>query len=371
MRRILEFTGEPIGTGGQEMFIVNMLRHIKGDFCIDWLTPYDCTNSLYRSEIEGRGGEVSCFGLPFNPGGLRFNILMPLYKNLKRKKYDVIHIHSGSMLVLAGASLVARLAGVEKIIVHSHSTGFKKDLRYRLLKIFSSVFLSFCPTDYCACSKIAGEWKFPQRVVDQKMIILKNGIDLKKFSPNVVKRNEIRKSLGVGNDVCLLGHVGRFSYVKNQDFLISIMCRLKKHCHSKWKLLLVGEGETLDKCIDLVKFNDLTNDIFFVGWKSNVFDYMQAMDMFLFPSRWEGLGMVAMEAQAVGVPVIASNKVPEEMKIVKDVFFLPIEDNEEEWVNKIKEITEKKGTICNNVETMKSNGYDVEDAAIILQKLYS
>ena len=136
--RVLEITGEPISSGGQEMFIINVLRHINMEgLRIDLLTPYYCDNDVYRNDVEKRGGKVTCLELPFNPGGFRSNIIKPLFYYLKTNRYDVVHIHSGSITVLSISSLIAWFCGVKKIIVHSHSTGTSKNLKYLLTKFFS------------------------------------------------------------------------------------------------------------------------------------------------------------------------------------------------------------------------------------------
>ena len=150
---ILEITGEPIGTGGQEMFIINVLRHINmKDLKIDLLTPYYCENEIYREEVVNKGGQVYCIGLPFAPGGFRWNIMKPLNRFLKVNRYDVVHIHSGSTSMLMLCSLVARWNGIKKIIVHSHCTGYVKSMKYYLLKMLTYPVLRFIPSYYCACS---------------------------------------------------------------------------------------------------------------------------------------------------------------------------------------------------------------------------
>ena len=290
--RILELTGEPIGTGGQEMFIINLLRHIDlTDLQIDWLTPYYCENDTYRKEVEDKGGRVICFNLHFNPGGSRNNIVNPLNNFLKKNYYDVVHIHSGSTSVLALCAFVAKWNKVKKIIVHSHSTGLSKSLKHYVLRMITNPILSMCPTHYLACSVDAGVWKFPASVVRGKLQIINNGIDLNLFAPDETKRLEYRKMLDISDKTMVIGNVGRFSYVKNQEFLIEIVSQLKQR-RKNIKLMLVGVGETMNEIKSLVVSKKLTEDVLFIGGVNNVYDYMQAMDIFAFPSRWEGLGMV-------------------------------------------------------------------------------
>lgn len=366
MKKILEITGEPIGHGGQEMFIINLLNNIdKNGLSIDLLTPYSCLNEAYKDQVNKSGGEVFCFDLPFVPNGNRFNIIKPLYKFLKSSNYDVVHIHSGSITVLAICSMIAKLSRISKIIVHSHSGGYKKKWSYYLLKIFSYPFLKICPTDYCACSELAGKWKFPYSVVKFNLKIINNGVDIQKFIPNSEIRNKYRNKLGISPNTLLIGHVGRFSYQKNQEFLISVLEMLKKDVFQV-KLIFIGEGENLIDVKELVKSKRLENDIIFAGVCSNVNDYMQAMDIFALPSRWEGLPIVGIEAQAAGLPVILSEYITSETKISDNVKYLSL--NVMDWVKYIENL---KGSLkINNTDRMKACGYDINMTAGILRNIY-
>ena len=336
--RILELTGEPIGTGGQEMFIINLLRHIDlTDLQIDWLTPYYCENDTYRKEVEDKGGRVICFNLHFNPGGSRNNIVNPLNNFLK------------------------------KIIVHSHSTGLSKSLKHYVLRMITNPILSMCPTHYLACSVDAGVWKFPASVVRGKLQIINNGIDLNLFAPDETKRLEYRKMLDISDKTMVIGNVGRFSYVKNQEFLIEIVSQLKQR-RKNIKLMLVGVGETMNEIKSLVVSKKLTEDVLFIGGVNNVYDYMQAMDIFAFPSRWEGLGMVGVEAQAIGMPVVASTAVPISMKLVDDVVFLSLDDINA-WLGGLNRDVLKSHV--NNTDIMRRHGYDINLTAKDIRVLYT
>jgi len=365
--KILELTGEPIGTGGQEMFIVNVLRHIDmTDFHIDWLTPYFCENETYRKEIEDRGGEVICFNLPFIPGGSRLNIIKPLHVFLRTHHYDAIHVHSGSTSVLAICSLIARLNKVRKIVVHSHCTGLHKNINYYLLKVLTYPFFKLFPTDYLACSADAGKWKFPSCIVRKKLCIINNGIDLNKFHFDETVRKEIRERYGISDGTIVMGHVGRFSYQKNQEFLVELLGRLRSD-NVDVMLMFVGVGETMDMIKERVRLHHLQERVVFVGSVNNVSDFMQAMDVFVFPSRWEGLGIVGIEAQAIGIPVIASTKVPVAMKLVDDVEYIPLDDMDR-WMQAVIRMAawSRKG----NERLIRGKGYDINSTAMNVRNIY-
>ena len=208
---------------------------------------------------------------------------------------------------------------------------------------------------------------FPASVVRGKLQIINNGIDLNLFAPDETKRLEYRKMLDISDKTMVIGNVGRFSYVKNQEFLIEIVSQLKQR-RKNIKLMLVGVGETMNEIKSLVVSKKLTEDVLFIGGVNNVYDYMQAMDIFAFPSRWEGLGMVGVEAQAIGMPVVASTAVPISMKLVDDVVFLSLDDINA-WLGGLNRDVLKSHV--NNTDIMRRHGYDINLTAKDIRVLYT
>lgn len=363
---ILELFGEPISYGGQESFVMNAIAQIdKGKYKIDLCTPYNCTNNLYSSTINEYGGRVYVFNLPFLPGGTRLNIYKPLLSLLKRQKYDVIHIHSGSTLFLTLASIIAHKARIRRIIVHSHSSGNKMTIKHKLIKGFARIVLSKCATDYCACSIEAGLWKFPKKIVNDRLIVINNAIDVERFKFDIGIRQKIRRDLGIDSNTYLLGHVGRFTDEKNQSFLIDVlaMASLQNHC----KLLLIGEGPLYDNVLAKAKKMKMSDRVIHIDKTDAVNEYMQAMDCFLFPSKYEGLGMVAIEAQACGLPVIASIGVPKMIDVTGNVVFLDFDTKE--WCNEIDHY--RTCTREDQTEKLRAAGFDRSHATETLEKLYN
>ena len=348
---------------------MNVLKKIDmSDLHIDFYTPYYCDNNYYKAIIEEKGGKVYAAGLNFAPGSSRLNIIKPLRQLLKKEKYDVIHIHSGSISCLAYSALAALSCGVKKIIVHSHAPALKKTLKYRLVKLATSPIMAICPTHYFACSKEAGEWKFSKRICKKKLEIVKNGIDINKFMFNAETRSNIRKSLKIKDDCFLIGHVGRFSKEKNHDFLIDIMSEvIKKNSNSK--LLLIGTGDEVENIKSKVNTLGLNDYVIFYGTTPDVNNYLQAMDCFVFPSLFEGLGIVAVEAQASGLKTICSNAIPLDAKI-DDLFeYMSLSESAEKWADRI--LTFSNGYIRADMsEKIKNSGFDIYDTSEFLSNVY-
>ena len=238
--RVLEAFGEPIADGGQEAFVFNTLEKMnRNGVEIDFLTAYGCRSAHYRDMAEQMGGKIYSLGLPFAPGKSRHNIIKPFRAFLKTHTYDVVHIHSGSISVLAIMSAEADRAGVKKVIVHSHASGETDSPKHRLLRFAASLFMRRHVNIYCACSKAAAEWKFEPGYASRAEII-KNGIDAGRFRFDPAIRSRMRENLGLSG-CFVVGHVGRFTEEKNHAFLVDVFEELHRK-KPESRLLLVGEG---------------------------------------------------------------------------------------------------------------------------------
>lgn len=366
--RVLEVFGEPIASGGQESFIFNVLNNIdRTGLVLDFFTPYFCSNEEYQQLIEDCGGKLICAGLPFLPGKSRRNIIPPLRECLTGSRYDAVHIHSGSTTVLAYAAYAAHLCGVPNIIVHSHCTNIDS-LKYRLTKRYAATFFRRYPTQFCACSYEAGEAKFPPDILREKLQVINNGIDLDRFAFRQDVRAEYRRKLGIGESAILVGHVGRFSEQKNHRFDLEILRELKRLSPGReFQLLWIGEGELEAELRRLTKETGLEESVIFQGVVSNVNDYLQAMDVFIMPSLFEGLGIVGVEAQAAGLPVLASDAIPRALGLTESVRFLPL-DSPENWAEQVlKACRERKDE---NPQAIAAQGYSIRDTAAAVRNLY-
>ena len=363
--RVLEAFGEPIADGGQEAFVFGVLEKMDMEgLKVDCLTAYDCRSERYRSLVERLGGSIYALNLPFAPGKSRGIIRKPFREFLKDHHYDVVHIHSGSISVLAIMAEEAGKTGIKKVIVHSHVDGETDNLKHKVLRFLASIPMAHYVTIYCACSQKAADWKFEPRYA-RKTHIIKNGIDTDRFKYNPVKRAEMRQELGIDSKY-VIGHVGRFTYQKNQGFLVDVFEELLKTDPSS-HLMLVGAGEDFEKIQEIVKSKGLEQNVTLTGSVTNVQDNLQAMDVFVLPSRFEGLGIVAIEAQCAGLPVIASDVVPRDIAI-RNCEFVSLSEGTDKWIQAIRKYKDTPRE--DNSALVSEQGFDARSTADLVASLY-
>ena len=366
--KILEAFGEPLSYGGQEAFFMNALPHIDSrDMEIDLLSPYYCDNESIVRKVNRRGGEVYTLNCRFSPGRVRSTEAGPIKAFLSSHRYDVIHIHSSSSSMLAMYSWLAHKAGIPRIIVHSHCTG-RYDWKHLVSKAATSLILRRYPDEYCACSQEAGEWRFPADICRKRLIVINNGIDISRFRYDEKNRCRVRAELGIGDDTVLIGSVGRLTYQKNQAFLIDVLEEIKS-CNKyagEYKLIMVGEGEDRHELRIKAEKAGLDQDVIFTGAVDDVASYLQAMDVAAMPSRFEGLAIAAIEAQAAGLEIIVSDAIPQAAAVTDNVTFLPISDTDS-WV---RAITHQHARHPEQADMVAERGYSTEKTAEVLTGLY-
>lgn len=368
MKKILQVFGEPLSNGGQESFIMNMYRNIdRNNVQFDFFTPYYCDNEKLVNEINSLGGKVFEKKGIFDSKGNKKDFIKNLSEFLKEHKYEIIHIHSGSTFALAYGAKIARKSGAKKVIVHSHCGGFK-NLKYRVIKVLSTPYLLKYPTNYYACSKLAAEWKFPKKIIkEEKYNILKNAIDTNKLYYNENIREKTRKELNIDNKF-VVGHIGRFSLQKNHDFLIDIFNEIQKKQNDSI-LMLIGVGELQEQIKEKIDRLGLNNKVLMLNLRSDIQELLNAMDVFVLPSFFEGLPVVGVESQATGLQVFTSTGVTRELPVEELAYYYPLEYSSEKWANNI--LKEYKGyKRKNTTELIKESGYDVKIAAKKMEELY-
>ena len=368
MKKVLQVFGEPLSNGGQESFIMNMYRNIdRTKIQFDFFTPYYCDNDKLVAEINSLGGNVFERKGNFDSKGNKKDFIKNLKEFLNENKYEIIHIHSGSIFALAYGAKIARKSGAKKVIVHSHCGGFK-NLKYRIIKILSVPYLLKYPTNYYACSKLAAEWKFPKKVIKQnKYTILKNAIDTNKLYYDKKVREKTRIEFDIENKF-VIGHIGRFSLQKNHNFLIDIFNEIQKIKNNS-VLMLIGVGELQEQIKEKIQTLGLSNKVLMLNLRSDIQELLNAMDVFVLPSFFEGLPVVGVEAQATGLQVFTSTGVTRELPIEELSYYYPLENGSEEWAKRILD-ENKNFERKNTTELIKESGYDVKIAAKRMEELY-
>lgn len=355
--RVLHVIGV-MDRGGAETMIMNIYREInREEFQFDFVV-HTQEEGAYDREIRELGGTI--YHCP------RFTAINYLaYKRWWERffaqsttKYDIVHGHIGSTAAIY--LKCARHRGI-CTIVHSHSTAKIVDLKSILYRIISRRVCGVAQY-YFACSDEAGKARFGSK---QTFEVLNNAIPTKNYSYSERIRDEVRTRYHLGESL-VLGHVGRFVQAKNHKYLIDIFDKVAKKTPAK--LLLVGDGELRASIEDKVKNLGLENDVIFTGIREDVSDLMQAMDVFVFPSLYEGLPLSIVEAQAAGLPCLISDMVPIECKITGLVRQIPLANGADMWAKSVIEASriqrnDMYQSICNS-------GFDIEGNTRKLEKCY-
>jgi glycosyltransferase involved in cell wall biosynthesis len=284
--------------------------------------------------------------------------------------YDAVHLHT-SFWKSFRVEQIAMERKVPIVIVHSHSTMIdiaddkKRTEALELHKKQKKLFSQDMATHFCACSNPAADWLFGEQIPRNRIQILNNAVDTDAFSYKPEIRKEYRLELGL-EGCFVLGHIGRFVYQKNHGMLIDIF---KKVCDKvdNARLMLIGDGELMESIREKSKLYGIENKVIFMGRRSDVSYLMQAIDMFLLPSRFEGLGLVLIEAQTSGLKCLASEFVPKEAMVTPNMEYVPYDTDK--WCLKILEYAdgyERKD--CSDLVT--NAGYSLKNQIRLIEDLY-
>lgn len=356
---------------GQETFIMNVFRKIdKSEFMFNFL----CTSQKkgdYDDEIYALGGEI--FYLPENKynHGIKnwineIKILTEWFIENK-DKYDIVHLHTCHALSVLIYAEACRRAGVKKMIAHSHST----NAPHKFLNEICVLLCNFYSFKCLACSIEAGRWLYGNHNVRRdKVKVVYNGIAVEQYRYEKEIADIYKKRLGAENKI-VIGHVGRFHDVKNHEKLINVFYEFRKQ-HEEAMLLLIGTGELENHIKEKVARLGISDSVCFLGGRSDVANLMMAMDALVFPSKYEGLSIVLVEAQASGLySIVTDSIVPEEEEIIPEVFNrVSLLENDIYWAKQLCTVKEKNidRKKC-NIEMLNS-GFNINKTVKMLEEIY-
>ncbi|MBQ8877336.1 MAG: glycosyltransferase family 1 protein [Lachnospiraceae bacterium] len=361
--RILHVFGG-MNLGGAESRIMDLYRHIdRGRVQFDFLV-HTAQEGYFDKEIKELGGRI--YRVP------RFRLYNYFaYRKACKKFFEKNHDFKaiqGHMTSTAGIYLpLAKKAGIPITIAHARSAGVDKGakgivtrwLRRNLDKKADYLF---------TCSRLAGISVFGKKAVENnRTVFIPNAINCSAFVYDEGKRQCMRKVLGLEGKY-VIGHVGRFHYAKNHEYLIRIFAKLSEKGKKDYRLLLAGEGDGMTDAKKLTKELQIEDKVIFAGNKANVYDYYQAMDYFVYPSRYEGLPGTVVEAQTAGLRCLMSDTICEEVAVTELVTTMSIEENPDVWADFILQTEDYERS--SHLEEMQQAGFDVNSQSGVMINFY-
>lgn len=291
-----------------------------------------------------------------------------LSKIIKNGKYDIIHCH-GYKSVLG--LILAKKYKCKVRIIHSHMADIDENIIQKILRKLLTFIANRNATDKFACGIDAAKWLYGEKEFNKgNILVINNAIDLKKYSYSEEKRIKIQSELNLANKFTV-GNVARLTEQKNQEFLLEIVRELIKKVPNA-TLLLVGDGEDEQKLKQKTKELKIEKNVKFLGLRKDVSDLLSSFDVFLLPSKYEGLPVILAEVQASGVPALVSDSITKEINITKNIYYFSLDKSPMEWRDYILDIyNENKKNDRNKInEKMKHGKYDIEYQANKLYECY-
>ncbi|SDN19687.1 Glycosyltransferase involved in cell wall bisynthesis [Actinomyces ruminicola] len=341
--------------------LMNYFRHIdRTRVVFDFYTYYHPSDRTYQAEIESLGGR--CLEGPDSKN--IFTIRRHLATVLKEHEgeYRVVHIHD-PMLARFLWPVIHR-NGNASVIVHSHSTGYSGSRIRAFRNWLACRNISRYSDARMACSNDAGVHLFG----DDGFTVMRNAIEVERFAFDEGTRKSVRAEFGL-EGACVIGHVGRFSEEKNHTLLLSVFKEFVQREPTS-RLLLVGDGQLRERYEAIASEQGIGDRVIFLGHSGRVSELYQAMDVFVLPSRFEGLGLVGVEAQCAGVPVVCSDRVPREIETL-NCSFVALDSPPDVWARKIDSVrlqTDRGREL--GAEATRLSGYDVSDAVDEIMRCY-
>lgn len=353
--RVAHVVGKMSG-GGVESAVMNYYRHIdRAQIQFDFLVDSDST-IVPSDEINRLGGRV----IEIPPYQEQFAYQKTLIDLFRNEQWPIVESHVNALSVFPLHA--AKKAGVPVRIAHSHSTSGKGEHKKNLVKTLLKPFANVYPTNRVACSRAAGEWLFGS---EANFDIVYNAIELDRFKFDAETRAKTRAALGLSDDALVVGHIGRFTEQKNQSFLVQAFVEVARR-RPESVLVLVGTGVQRTSVEEMVRSRGLLDRVKFLGQRRDADRLYQAMDVFALPSLYEGLGIVAIEAQRSGLPCVVSDRITREVDLTGTVEFLPIDDPHS-WSMRLAAAVTRSNR---SVNPLAFQQYEIGRSAALLARRY-
>ena len=326
MKKILVLATTPFLNDGLTKIEFDVYQYCRKQMCFSFATSFINENEfLVRLKNDG----VTVFYLKKKKNVLAY--MKSIRKLIHENDFDAVYIHGNSAMMLIEA-LPCKIGGAKRIITHCHNTKTKYGIFHYIFKpIFNCIV-----DEKLACSELAAKWAYS----GNNYHVVLNGIETEKFKFNIDIRNKIRKELNWEENL-VIGHIGRFNFQKNHEFLIDVFAEVHK-LYTNARLLLIGEGELETHIRQKVKSLELQDTVEFLGVTDHVQDYIQAMDVFLMPSLFEGLSIVALEVQGNGLPVVLSDTFAQETFVSPNTVALSLSKDATEWAEEVIQMKNKQ-----------------------------
>lgn len=350
--------------GGIETQLMRIYRNIdRSKVQFDFLV-HRKHKGAYDDEITSMGGRIF-YTEPFNP--FYYNRYMDSMRRVfdEHSCYKVIVVHSELAL---GPLKVAAEKNIPVRVCFSHNNQNRINIKRFFLE-YEKLFLKKYCTEMFAVSELAAQYTFGEKAVcDKKVKLIKNGMIIDDFIFDIKKRNNKRKELNL-EDKLIVGHIGRFMDQKNHMFLLEVfkeLLQIRPNAH----LILIGEGKLEYKIKEKIKALGLENNVSILGRRMDVGDIMSAMDVFVFPSFYEGFGNVAMEAQTASLPILMTDTISDEVIFTDYAYKLPLDAGAEKWAIKIDNILKNGADRADMSDVVAGAGYDIKKTAKWYEEFY-
>ena len=365
MVRILVF-GMTENPGGVESFLVNYYRNIdRSKIQFDFLcNSYE--KVAYEDELISLGGRTYHF-TSRHDSPVRFRKELTAFFEEHAPEYSAIWVNVCSLANIDYLKF-AKKYGIGRRIIHSHNSQNMEGVIRGTLHKFNKMVLYKYATDYWACSEGAVDWFYPSNL-KSRAVVIHNAIDVDRMAFNPDSRSRIRNELVIDDDCFLVGNVGRLHFQKNQMFALDVF-KAYLQIDSNSKFVLVGQGEDEEKLKAKVSSLGIEERVIFTGVRGDVPDLLSSFDVYLFPSLFEGLSIAALEAEANGVPVLASaNVISEEVRVNDNFIFYSLDKSAEEWAERLFEIKNscKRYSYEDVLIGFKERGFEIKSEAVKLQ----